>query len=112
MLDSSKKTRLAVQDMNKVLLPLPTSSSLPKPSIKKSLLVTLKSSRWEEGRMSSSKGFSPYHPSATPPLTKNIHFFPPQNIDSSSLEDSDNPEENLQTYLSVRLTGKNGPRRL
>lgn len=62
MLDSPKKTRLAVQDLSKALLPLPTYSSLPKPSPKKSLICTLKSGRSEEGRMSSSKGLFPYHP--------------------------------------------------
>ncbi len=74
MLDSSKKTRLAVQDLSK-LSPLPTYASLPKSVIKKTLLSNLKSGRWQEGRtgkMGSSTGLSPYHPENSP--TKNFLF--------------------------------------
>jgi hypothetical protein len=112
MLDSSKKVRLAVQDFSK-LSPLPTHASLPKSSLKKSLLSNLRGGRWEEGRisrMASSKGLAPYPFESSPPA-KNFHFLPPQNFDSSSLDSSDNPEENLQTHFSIRL-GKVGFRPL
>lgn len=117
--DFNKRTRLAIQDFNKLSLleekhlPITREASCqPRTTYKKSMLNDFKSERrsnkldYIEGRkLVSSKGPSTWaEPEEYEFSRKKVVMLPQQSFEStSSREADDNPEERMQTYSSIRL---------